>query len=252
MLIRNSLILILTISSCFGQIFRPNNLFKPLGGGGTPPGAFVAVSTNVNVDTSATTHSTFTVNATSVAAGNLAVVMCKWEGGSTTTSVSDGTTTLTAGTAIDHGTADLHSRMFYIPSSVASGTVTYTITFGAARKFLSMHVWVYSYTGTAVLDVEPTGGGGTGTSQALSSGNFTTTGTATNGELIIAFYAAFSSAGITVQQVNGVTADRTLGADGNSCDSWASRFSATFTGAATATISSSHEWNVNCMAFKTQ
>lgn len=204
---------------------------------------FVKSAAN-SADGSATT---MTVQLATVTAGNLIAVCVEHEGSATTSSVSDGTSTLTAKTLKSHSNDDLHCRWFYILSSVANGTVTYTVTLGAARLFKRMHAYEFSYSGTAQFDTEPSGGGGAGTSAAPSSGNMTTTGT---DEVVLAVVKEYGET-FSSPLINAVAADGSQSNPPSADISWYKIFTGTFTGAATCTASGSIEWVVAAIAFNT-
>lgn len=121
---------------------------------------------------------TITVQLTTVTAGHLIVIFAGAAAvTSTTVSVSDGTTAFTLtpqGVQANAGNACFGS-FHYLLSSVASGTVTYTATFGAAKTNGVIYAFEYSYTGTPAFDVENVASSNGGTT-ALTTGNVTTTG----------------------------------------------------------------------------
>lgn len=207
--------------------------------------AFVRQNKNSAVDGTAVT--TCTVTLPSVGAGSLIAVFLKYEGATTTTSVSDGTNTLTAKTEKAHTNNDVRGRWFFLESAGGSGsTVTFTCTFGAARSWWGLHVFEFSYSGTASFDVEPAGGGGQGTSTAPNSGSMTTTGT---DEVVLGGYCNYSSSTISSPSVGGSAASG-LQTDTIGDSTWYRILSATMTGAASATISPSGAWVCCAIALK--
>src|SRR5689334_15099250 len=109
-----------------------------------------------------------------VAAGDLIVVVVKWEGATTTCSVSDGTTTLTEwskGVQSQSGNEPFMD-VFYLLASVATGLPTYTATLGAARSFKDISVMVYRPPSAASLDGTPNANSNAGSS-TLDTGNIT-------------------------------------------------------------------------------
>lgn len=184
---------------------------------------------------------------TGIHAGDLIVVGVKWEGGDTTVSVSDGTTTLTADPDghNSRGLNDPRSCVFYLLSSVASGSVTYTVTFGAARSWRSITVMAYTPSASCTLEDSHSGNG---SSTAVNSGNIITVGT---DGLAFGFYGEFGSA-LTSPLINGVAPDQTQvsgGPDSQRDTLWSKSYSSGFTGAASGTISSL-DWLCTAIAFK--
>lgn len=218
------------------------------GGGGGGPFAFVK-SAGARADSSTTS---ITVQLTTVTAGNVIVLHAKHEGSPTTITVSDGTTSFTAATKVNHGNNDLSGQFFYLLSSVASGTVTYTVTFAAARGFRGVVVMEFTRTGTAAFDTEPTGGGSSGTGGTITSGNMTTS---VADSLVLGGYSNYGSESLATIQINGVNAGGIRGDDGATGDpqtahcQWYRIPTATFTGAATAT-GITGDWIINAIAIK--
>lgn len=189
-----------------------------------------------------------------VAAGSLIVVYVTHEGAATTITVSDGDA-YTARTKVTASAAgnDLHGQFFYILTS-SSGDRTITATFAAARAFRSITAVVATYTGAAAYDTEPSGGGTSGSSTAINSGNFTTTGTV---GLIVGGYGPYSGNTTSAPLINGVAAGAAKTANDDISDPynagaliWARVTSGTFTGAASATLGGSDVWMCNAVAFK--
>lgn len=183
------------------------------------------------------------VSLTGVAANNLVAVWAKWEGADTTCSVSDATDTFTGATKRNHANGDLNGQWFYLLSS-SSGNKTYTMTLGASRPFRKIHVWEFSYTGTASFDVESTNESASST--AITSGNITTTGT---DEAVIGAYGEYSATAVSSHQINGVNADNTQQQSVYSW-TWNRIVTATFTGAATASLPTARAWICNVISFK--
>lgn len=189
--------------------------------------SFTPVGTaSTNAENPADTAS-IAVTRAGVTAGNLIVVWAGHQGGTITIVISD-----SGGSSFTHGTINdstPHGR-FAFAITGASGSVTYTATFGANAASRVIHVWEFATTATPTLDTQGTS---QGTASAASSGNITTTGI---DELVM---AAGMSAGGTLWSalaINGVAADdsATSTTFGNT---WYRLVSATFTGAATGTIS---------------
>jgi YVTN family beta-propeller protein len=207
----------------------------------TPPAPLAfAHSGSALSDTNATTLS---AQMTGVKAGSLIVAFVKWEGSpASTVTLSDGTSTFTADTINTAANNDLNGRFYYLLSSSASGTVTYTATWSVARPYRKLMLFEYSYTGgTVAFDASNRA---TATSGTLSSGNITTTGT---DEVVFGGYGEYDAAITTTERVNGVAADQVVRASYGSM--WSKTFTSTFTGAATASGNSS-TWVGNAIAFK--
>lgn len=195
----------------------------------------------------AASSATLTVALTGVGAGNLIVLWTKFEEAATTVSVSDATSTLTNGTMVNHANGDLHGSWAYLLVG-NSGNRTYTCTWGAARTHRRLHVWEFSYTGTASLDVQATGSGASATP---TSGTVTTTGT---DAVALGGYGEYSANTPSLPLINGVAAagsqlDSPAGA---LTSSWYTILTATFVGgAASLTLSGSGDWICNVLAIKT-
>ena len=260
---RYLIVILLTIINCSAQYGLRNPALvgtlktsylmdnPPAAGGG---GAFVFVKTNATQ--LATDTTTITVALPTVTAGNLIVLFVSHEGASTTISASDGTTAFTGRTIIDHAGGEPHSRILYLLSSVASGTVTYTVTFGASRPFKNLHAWEFSYTGTCVYDTEPTGGGATGTTstnpETVVTGNLTTTGA---NSVCICGYGTWGGSSISEQTINSLTPNHiTRSGDGlDYSQSFELISASTFTGQGSIRVNGSAlRWTLNMAAFKTQ
>jgi len=196
--------------------------------------------------------------AITVAAGDLIVVAVKFEGATTTVSVSDGTSSLTQWSKGVTGTSSGEPFLdaFYLTSSVASGSVTYTATLGAARAFKDIMVMAYRPSGGSVsLDgTANVGSAISGTS--ATSGNTTTTGTT---GIAFAPYASYGPI-IVSGTINGVTATQFIDGSNSTAinhDSgfghsalFAAPYAAGFTGQAAATLNSSDRWVLGVIAFK--
>lgn len=206
--------------------------------------AFTFVQKNGNRNESGTSITTLTVALTAVGAGNFIGFFAKFEGAATTCTISDGTDTLTARAQYNHSAGGDNGQFFHLNASSA-GDKTYTMTLGAARPYVRIYVFEYSYTGTVSFDTEINAEAGS--SSAVNSGNITTTGT---DELCLALYGENSAVTISAQQINGVAADQ-IQSGGTYGSAWTNVFAATFTGAATATLSAAGKWICMLVAFKT-
>jgi hypothetical protein len=189
---------------------------------------------------------TVAVTQTSVVAGSLKIAWVKHEGGTGSITLSDGTSAFTGDTYQGHSNTDLGGQFFYLLSSVASGSVTYTATFNSARTFRSIMVWEYTYSGTASFDTSNRAQ--SSSSAAVASGNITTTGT---DEVVIGSYGEYSARTISSAQINGVAADHTHQFTTiNFTASWDRVVSSTFTGEATGTITGAEAWLGHIIAIK--
>lgn len=205
-----------------------------------PAGATITYlqQNNATGDASATT---IAVTLTSVASGSLVVCWAKHEGTATTITMSDGTSSFTMDTYQSHANNDLGGALGYLLSSVATGSVTYTATFGAAKPLRRIFCWEYSHTQAVSFD---TSARNTTDATSITSGSFTTTGSSA---VIVAGYGEYAITTLSNCQVNGVAADHCVQ---NAAGSWDRIVSGTFTGAATATISVSSGYIVNAAVFK--
>lgn len=195
--------------------------------------------------TPAPPKTTHTVALTSVGADSLIVAWIKHEGAPTTYSVSDGTTTFTAGTVVDHTNLDL-SAIFQYLLSANSGNKTYTLTVGASRPNLQFVVKEFSHASSAEFDQQNTGQGN-GTSAA--SGAITTTGA---NVVCIGGVAAYSSGTQSAHQLGGVAASNLEPAAGpaNSQQGIAFDRVATLSGGTATVTVPLDDWICNIIAFK--
>lgn len=197
--------------------------------------AFARITSNAaDSDTSSTTIS---VQLSGVTATNTIVCWVKREGAdSITTTVSDGTSSLTSRPQINSDTVDIVAgQFFYLLSSVASGTVTYTATFSSAATYRVIGCYELSADNDVVFDVSNGSGADSQAGNTITSGTVTTTGTAA-----VAFggYGEASTATFSAPLINGVAADHTQNTSifGRM---WMEVLSATFSnGAATASLDS--------------
>lgn len=200
--------------------------------------AFTLRSSNTVGTGSGTTAA---VQLTSIAAGDVVVVWAANGASVDINSVSDGTTSLTLLNQLSNGS--LRTRIAYLLASVATGSVTYTITF-ASSVGANVCAAAFVPPSAASFDVDlATGVGGSGT--AISSGNITTTG---SDELVVGCASNENTAGYTAHLVNSVAADGNVIKNGASL--WWRFVSATFTGAATVTIDVSSRWSCHVVAIK--
>ena len=173
-----------------------------------------------------------TVNLSGIGAGQLIAVRVSHEGAPTSITVSDGTSSLTGLTKKNHSNSDISQQVFYLLSSVATGSVTYTVTWGTSPPFQKLAAYAFSYTGTAAFDAELTGGGdeynvtgGTAPTGDVVSSTLTTTGT---DELVLGYTANYSGNPEDTWLINGAAATGNLSV-GNSSE-WYGTANSTFTG----------------------
>lgn len=203
---------------------------------------------NSNGATASASSNSIAVALANVSVGDLIAVWVKWEAGTTTCAVSDGTTSLTQyvpGVLTYTGAGEPSGVLFYLLSSVASGTVTYTASLGAARTWRDIVVMSYTPSAGTVAADGTAGVGAQGQGTAVSSGNVTTTGT--DG---VAFggYSEYGSA-LTSPKINNVVAAQTQKSGATNSELWSITYSSGFTGAATGTITFNN-WVGGVIAFK--
>lgn len=191
-----------------------------------------------------------------VVAGDLGVVLMKWENTTTTvSSCTDGTTTWTASAAgvTNNGGAngEPHAATDYLLSSVATGSVTVTCTLGAAKTFRDVVVMYWTPpTSTTSVSVDGTATGNSATTgTTLTSGNITT---ATNAQTSVCA-GTYSEFGATIQDtlINSAVrqAYKVASGTGNSA-MWGTVYSTGFTGGASGTLSTSNRWTSQIACFK--
>jgi hypothetical protein len=138
---------------------------------------------------------------TGIGAGNLLVVWLKYEGISTSRTISDGTSTFTNGTETTHSNNDVHGMFSYLLSA-NSGNKTITCTFGASRAWSRIQIWEFSNSGqTLAFDAE---NGSSGTGTVPNSGNIST---ANADEVVLGGYGEYSTRTCIAPFINGVAAD---------------------------------------------
>lgn len=189
--------------------------------------------------------------ANTVSIGDLVVVLGKFEGATATATCSDGTSALTAwGPGVTAGARGSEPWLcaFYKLVSDATGTPTYTITFGASATRSWRDIVVMSWTpsaGTVSLD---------GTAVANSGGPAVTLNTSdiiTVGSDGVAFglYAEFGD-GLSATTINGVASDQFKAANAANSAMWAKTYAAGYTGHASATTGGGNVWTAGIIAFK--
>lgn len=190
-----------------------------------------------------------TQNLTSVHAGDLAVIWAKWEGAAGSPTCSDGTSSLTpwAPGVISQSGAEPFGCIWYLLASVATGTVTYTISLGAGRAFRDIEGMIWTPSAAASLDGTAQGAYKAPTTTPTSD-NITTSGT---DGLAFGVYGDFSGTTNTSPLINAIAADRfENGPTGHSSAIWAKTYSAGFTGPAKITAGASVDSLMGIIAFK--
>jgi hypothetical protein len=157
---------------------------------------------------------------------------------------SDGTTTLTPLTQVNQSNSGGSIRGFYLLSSVASGTVTYTITFTGTPTGRNICVYVFHPSAAVTFD-QATGVESVATT-AGSSGNITTTGT---DELSFGAQANENQSNSSLEKINSVARTAVINSGLNST-LWYLAQSSTYTGPASETIASSTRTCTIIAAFK--
>lgn len=198
-----------------------------------------------------TNDATMAVTLTGVTAGDLIVGVAKWEGTNVATlnSVSDGTTSMTLDAlgTLNHANNDLNSRMFYLLSSVASGSLTYTMTLSASRPFKQLAVARFTYTGTASRNAaNQTTVTAPGAPWTVVSGNISPSGT----ELVVCgFWGNYFTNTPSNHLINGVAEDGIFGT-ANGTQGWYRLLSTGFTnGQATLDEGAGIDANGHIIAF---
>ncbi len=170
-------------------------------------------------DNNGATVDTVTVNysGAAVSSGDLILVWAAWQSNVGAASVSDGTTSFTAGTLVRAGNSTQENgQWFYLLSSVATGNPSYTLTV-TGSGFPAIIMYVFSHTGTVTADSHGEDWD-TGGSTSLDTASFT----AAAGDTIVFGGASqknnnsFSSQAIggssaTTNQVSGGIGPMTVG-----------------------------------------
>lgn len=175
---------------------------------------------------------TVAVTVTSISAGDIIIVAAANDTSQDITQISDGTSNLTLRTQLSSSGARL--RVGYLLSSVASGSVTYTATFGASASAREIHAWAFNPGGgTAAFDTSREDAVQVSTTD-VNSGNITTTGT---DEVVVSFTYQETGGTHTSESINGVAADGTPLDPGGNMSSWYRIVTGTFTGESSSTLS---------------
>lgn len=202
---------------------------------------FVADGAGAN-DGGGTTLATTAV--AGVQAGDCVVVWASENTVDTTTmTVSDGTTSLTGLTKGTSGGA-MAGQIFYLLASVATGSVTYTVTYSGTVSGRRICAAVYRPSGTVTFDVQSAfGASATGTT--ATSGTYTT---AAGDVLAVGGTWNLSANVISGELLNGLAADTVTRSAGSSL--WRKAFASGFTGGtAVATWTGSTRWICQGVSF---
>lgn len=193
-----------------------------------------------------TATSTRTVTLNGVTAGNLIVAVVFWEGPTTTVSVSDGTSSFTVGNAgVNPDTIDdywdIRQCVAYLLSA-NSGNKTYTLTLGATRRTVALHVLEFSGDHDWSLDGQASYGYGCGTTE--TSGSLTTTGT---NVVCVGWGRMWASGGYSSQTIGGSTA--TEATDNEKYSGYTAYRIATLSSGTAVATSSDQYWLSGLVAF---
>lgn len=197
------------------------------------PTAFAATAENGN---SASVTALATPSTVALTAGDIILVVRKWEGTDTTVSASDGVNTYAQFTT-DHGTTTepFVSCCWALATTTASLTITSTL--GAARTWNDLVVGVVRRDAAGTVSSDGTPIAAQGTSTAPNSGNMTTATQETNGSLQIGWYGEFGT-NPTSELLFGSAADAIAnGGISDNSELWTRRTTTGATGAASATLS---------------
>lgn len=201
------------------------------------------------VGSSATNESsaglTVTRTITGVQTGDFVLAYADHQGGPGTMSVSDGTSTFTQDpNGIQHNPdGDPHSCFFYLLSSVATGSVTYTLTFDAPRPYSNFQVWVERP--SSACSYEDSNSASSASGSTADSGNITTTGA---DGVAFGAYAEYGK-DLGNPKINGLVRDSNLVSLRSM--TWLKAYFAGFTGAAVGTVNDGPaRWNCHAIAFK--
>jgi len=206
--------------------------------GGSNP-SFTYVNSNASTDSN-------TVELTGVTAGHLIAVFFTGSYLSPPTNItcSDGTSSLTKAN-LSNGTYQV-AQWFYILSSVASGTVTYTIS-DTDGAYVFMAVYEFSYTGTISLDQQNAASADVSTS--INTGSVTTTG-GSNSQLMLAGHGSYGGGTTSSHSIAGTAGSGVIISGSGPGSSWYRIVTENTNGAGTATDSESGYWAAQMITFK--
>lgn len=170
---------------------------SPFGTGDIKTAAVPSYVNGVFYDPDSAGETSVAATLNGVTAGNLIVVFVSWGANDRTPTVSDGTSSLTAGTKVTSSGGGFYNynQVFYLLAA-NSGNRTYTVTFGGAVAYPSISVEEFSASGAWTFDTQNTGNGN---SSSLLSGNITT---ATANEVILSGLSLYGSTTYSDRLIN--------------------------------------------------
>lgn len=186
----------------------------------------------------------------SVNSGDLVVLWVKHEGASTTLTGTDSTDTETmsapAVSSIQDGASgDLHTGFRYKTAATVTGSVTYKMTFGAARAYVELVAYVFRPDGGETVSYL-TDNGASGSSTTPNSGNISPT--ITDG-VVLGGFGNYTSSSPSAVTINGVSAEGSTTA--TYAMAWYDILTTGFAGGAAAgTGYSSAAWTCGVIAFE--
>lgn len=196
--------------------------------------------------TTAASATTITCQLTGVAAGDLIMLFASCENlVAGTMSASDGTTSLTQDPdgIVSTGSA-LYGSGFYLLASVATGTVTYTVTFSASVDYRAIVAFAYRPSGTVTFKDSARA---SGLSTAPNSGNITT---ASGDGVAFGWYGEYGN-NPSAELINGTTFSQKQAVPTEQrAEAWTQTYTTGYTGAASCTIDGSNYWLCGIMAFE--
>ncbi len=209
--------------------------------------SFTFVGTDNNGGVSDTVNIAY--SGAAVSAGDLVLVYGFWQTDIGAASVSDGTSTFTAGTRSSDGSAAHNNgQWFYLPASVITGNHTYTLTATGSTNPGAI-MYVFSHTGGVLIDSHSESFS-LGGSTSLSSGTFTAIAGDT---LVLGGGMQDTAASFTSQAIGGssATTNQISGGFGSATGgAWYLATSGSV--AATTTSSVNAPWVANAISFKLQ
>lgn len=204
--------------------------------------SFIASVGNNADGNSANLDATASLN---VAAGDVLVMVCKWEGSAATvaggksTDLGTNSFTFPAGARTDHANGDLHLSIGYVLSATADATFTPRFNLSASRTFRRQITLQFRPDSGDTVTFEAASAG-TGDSATPSSGNATAAG---DDLICVGAFGEYFAGTTDTEQINGVGAtEATASPQASGTSAWWRIVGAGFTGAATANIGVTEEW----------
>jgi len=196
-----------------------------------------------------------TLSSLNVAAGDLLVAWCKYEGANGTFAVAKdsgspaNTFTFDAGDEVNNGNGDLNASFGYVLSAAADATATFRFT-TESRSFRGVIIYQFRPDAgeTVTKDASNVGSGfGIGT---VASGTIDTSGT---DEVVFGGYAQYTGQTLSNREINNVAADGFEDNGSTDHSVWYRILSATFSGGtAEVTQDVTQAWICNVIAFKSE